>query len=204
MRTNNNNVFRFLMGSLGWAVIILMALSTIACQDKVHFMAGIKGDPGAPGNDAPPVSIITAPAGPTQCAAGGTVLTVGTTVTIVCNGLSGTNGSDGSSCSTQALATGALISCTNGTSAYIANGAVGPAGASAPPSSSVTIVALCGGATVYPVNFVEVGICLNNKLYGVYSENSGFMTEIVPGAYHSNAHGNSCNLNVGLNCQVSH
>lgn len=210
MQTNNNNVFRFLMGALGWTFIFIVLFSTIACQDKVHFMPGLKGDAG---NDAPPVSIITAPASPTQCAAGGTVLTVGPTVTIVCNGVSGvngTNGSDGSSCSTQSLVTGALISCTNGTSAYISNGAVGPAGspglpgADAPPSASITIVPLCTAATVYPTVFTEIGVCLNHKLYGVYSQNGGFMVEIVPGTYSSNGINSSCTLTVRPDCVVTH
>ncbi len=169
-------------------LFLIACLMIAGCQDRVHFMSGIKGDPGAPGQD-------------------------------------------GSSCSVQQITTGAIITCTDSTSAYIANGSQGPAGldgkdgldglqgvqgptgpmgpigqpgVSAPTTGTVTVVPLCGGITVYPVNFVEVALCINSRLYAVYSEHDGFMAEIVPGVYASNAHGNSCTLIVGTNCQVSH
>lgn len=160
-------------------LFLISCLMIAGCQDRIHYYAGVKGDPGMPGQD-------------------------------------------GTGCSVQQLTTGALITCSDATSAYIANGSQGPQGvqgisgptgpmgpiglpgADAPPTGGVVVVPLCGGVTTYPINFVEVALCINNKLYAVYSENNGFMTEIVPGAYFSNAHGNTCTLTVGTNCQVGH
>ncbi len=75
----------------------------------------------------------------------------------------------------------------------------GPAGAD---GTQITIVQLCPGVTTtYPGVFVEVGICIEGKLYGVYSQNGGFMTYLADGAYTSNAIGSACNL-VVHGCQV--
>lgn len=71
-------------------------------------------------------------------------------------------------------------------------------------STPVTVVQLCPGVTTYPGVFVEVAICLQNKLYAVYSANGGFLVELVPGNYSSNAIGSSCSLTVAPNCVVSH
>jgi hypothetical protein len=57
-------------------------------------------------------------------------------------------------------------------------------------------------APVYPSKFPEVGFCLANKLYAVYSANGGFMTEIPPGTYRSNAVGSSCTFVVLTNCRI--
>ena len=78
-------------------------------------------------------------------------------------------------------------------------GAQGPAGAD---GKEATVVQLCPGATVYPTVFVEVALCINNRLYAVYSANGGFLSEIVPGDYSSNAIGSACNLTVLPNCAV--
>lgn len=80
-------------------------------------------------------------------------------------------------------------------------GASGHDGQNATP---VTIVQLCPGVNSYSVIFVEVGICLQGKLYGVYSANGGFLTELLPGTYSSNAIGSACNLTIGANCVVTH
>lgn len=77
----------------------------------------------------------------------------------------------------------------------------GPAGADGLPAQ---VVMLCSGINTYPGVFVEVALCLNNKLYGVYSANGGFLTELPPGNYSSNAIGSACNLTVHANCIVSH
>lgn len=193
-----------------YQLFLIACLLIAGCQNKVHFVTGDTG------KDAPPVSIITGPASPLQCPTGGTVVNIGSTTTVICNGQNGSNGnngapgSDGSSCSVQQIVTGAIISCSNGTSAYIANGLEGPRGevgspgADAPPSASVTIIPLCNATTTYPTVFSEVALCLNNKLYAVYSENNGFLSLIPPGNYVSNGHGNSCSLAVGPNCSVTH
>lgn len=200
--------------------LLLVLILLICCCTVVK--QGPRGRKGAP---APEIPVITSPATPGQCPTGGTVVVVGVRVIIVCNGLTGvsgadgedgapgadgedgndgTNGLNGSSCSVTQLITGALVTCSDGTSAYIANGAQGPAGADAPPTAAVTIVPLCTAITTYPTVFSEVGFCLNNKLYGVYSDHGGFMVEIVPGGYSSNGINSSCTLTVHANCLVTH
>lgn len=80
-------------------------------------------------------------------------------------------------------------------------GATGPAGAD---STIATIVQLCPGAPSYPGVFVEVALCINNELYGVYSANGGFLTKLPPGYYNSNGIGSACNLTVYADCIVGH
>lgn len=77
----------------------------------------------------------------------------------------------------------------------------GPAGADGIIAS---VVPLCPGVTSYPNTFVEVALCINNELYGVYSANGGFLTHLPPGTYSSNAIGSACSLTVALDCVVTH
>lgn len=81
-----------------------------------------------------------------------------------------------------------------------APGATGPRGAD---GTTITLVQLCPGVTTYPGVFVELAECINNKLYGVYSANNGFLTELPPGRYSSNAIGSACNLTIEANCIVT-
>jgi len=78
-------------------------------------------------------------------------------------------------------------------------GAPGHDGNDAAP---VTIVKLCPGTTTYPGIFVEIAFCVGGKLYGTYSANGGFSTELPPGNYNSNAIGSSCNFIILPNCIV--
>lgn len=91
---------------------------------------------------------------------------------------------------------GAQITCS-GTSVLVLNGSNGL------PGSAITPVQLCPGVVSYPSTFIEYGWCMNNKLWGVYSANDGFLTYFPPGSYQSNAIGSRCNLTIGSNCQVS-
>ncbi len=89
------------------------------------------------------------------------------------------------------------------------DGTTGPTGPQGQPgvdgtdADSVTIVKLCPQTTTYPSTFVEIAFCVNHKLYGTYSANDGFSTEIVPGTYSSNGINSSCTFIVTENCQVS-
>lgn len=115
-------------------------------------------------------------------------------------GVQGPPGIPGSSCSVinvndPVLAPngGAQIICGSSV-ALVLNGV---------PGSSITPVQLCPGTISYPSTFIEYGWCLNNKLWGVYSANDGFLTYFPSGSYQSNAIGSRCNLTVGVNCSVS-
>lgn len=81
-----------------------------------------------------------------------------------------------------------------------ATGAVGPQGV--PGISGLTIVKFCPGDTVYPTTFNEIGFCLEGKVYGTYSANDGFSSELPPGAYTSNGIGSSCNFTILDNCGI--
>lgn len=79
-------------------------------------------------------------------------------------------------------------------------GAVGPAGAN---GTAITVVQFCpGNGSQYPRMFPEVGFCINNSIYAVYSANDGFLTLIPPGTYQSNAVGSTCDFTVLDNCEV--
>lgn len=79
-------------------------------------------------------------------------------------------------------------------------GSPGPAGAPAP---NVTPIQLCPGTSNYPSVFIEYGIIINQKLYGVYSANGGFLAYLPPGRYHSNAIGSACDFTVNSDGTVS-
>lgn len=85
-------------------------------------------------------------------------------------------------------------------------GQVGPQGnpgANGQDATPVTVVKLCPGVTTYPSTYVEIAFCVGGKLFGTYSANGGFSTELPPGNYLSDGIGNSCNFTVGPNCQVT-
>lgn len=82
-------------------------------------------------------------------------------------------------------------------------GATGISGAAGTNGTVITIIQFCPGVETYPSVFPEVGLCINNKIYAVYSKNDGFLTEVVPGAYNSNAVGSNCNFTVLPNCVIN-
>jgi len=83
------------------------------------------------------------------------------------------------------------------------DGSNGEDGADGIDATSVTVVKLCPGVTVYPSRFVEIAFCISGKLYGTYSANGGFSTELPPGSYGSNGINSSCNFVIGESCEVT-
>ncbi len=84
-------------------------------------------------------------------------------------------------------------------------GIPGSAGPSGPPGldgTQIKVIQFCPGITTYPSAFIETGFCVNNKIWAVYSANDGFLTEIPPGTYSSNAINSSCNFVVLPNCVI--
>lgn len=112
-------------------------------------------------------------------------------------------------------ATMSLTACCDDNPQQGATGSQGPIGPTGPQGNvgqpgtngvdptPVTAVQFCSGTTTYPGTFVELGLCINDNLYAVYSANNGFLVLLVPGAYTSNAIGSSCNFTVAAHCQVS-
>lgn len=113
-------------------------------------------------------------------------------------GPAGTPGASGNSCTVSQIPVnstapngGALVSCTDGTSALILNGTV------------IKPVQFCPGTPSYPSVFPEVGFMVNNVLYAVYSQNGGFLTLVSPGYYTSNAIGSRCNFTVNADYSIT-
>lgn len=141
------------------------------------------GTQGADGADASAIPVLTRPATADECPTGGTHIGIGSASFNACNGspgAPGSNGIDGSA------------------------GPIGPKGDPGVDTTPITIVQFCSGSTVYPSVFAEIGFCISNQIYAVYSEHDGFMTYVPPGAYVSHAHGSNCTFTVGPNCAISH
>ena len=99
------------------------------------------------------------------------------------NGVNGQNGQNG----------------TNGV-----NGVNGTNGQDGTNGSIVTPIQFCPNVVpTYPSAFPEVGFCIDNTLYAVYSANGGFLSEITPGNYSSDGINASCNFTVSANCQIT-
>lgn len=84
-------------------------------------------------------------------------------------------------------------------------GATGATGLQGPPGANgtqITVIQFCPGTPSYPSTFPEVGLCINEQIYAVYSANDGFLTLVTPGYYASNAIGSACNFTVLPNCVV--
>jgi hypothetical protein len=159
-----------------YATLILIILGLITFGLTGCKPIDIKGSQGTPGATVP---VLTAPATSLQCSNGGMQVTVGTTITVICNGLNGLTGQTGATGST---------------------GATGAAGTDA----SIQVVTFCPGVTTYPSAFLEVGLIINGNLYGVYSLNGGFLSELPPGNYTSDGVGASCNFTVNPDLSISY
>lgn len=119
-------------------------------------------------------------------------------------------------CKATQTPTGVKITCPDGSSAILNNGSQGdrgPAGEQGPQGEAgqagtdgtqINIVQFClNSIPSYPAVFPEVGFCINNKIYAVYSANDGFLTLVPPGVYSSHAIGSSCTFTVLPNCQIT-
>lgn len=82
------------------------------------------------------------------------------------------------------------------------NGRDGTNGLDGSDGSSISVVKLCPGETVYPSVFVEVALRIDGKLYAVYSLNGGFLVYLPPGRYTSNGVGSACNFTVTNTNQI--
>jgi hypothetical protein len=135
-------------------------------------------------------------------------------------GVAGANGAPGADCTVTSIAAGqaapnggSLIQCPGGSQSLVLNGtngqngaqgSTGAQGSAGTPGTIITSVQFCAGTTNYPSNFFEVGFCISNTLYAVYSQNDGFLTEVPPGSYTSDGINASCNFTVGENCAISY
>ena len=100
-------------------------------------------------------------------------------------GANGQNGSQGPQ---------GVAGATGATGAQGVAGATGVAGTN---GTTITPVQLCQACqSVYPTTFPESALCINNRLYGVYSVNDGFLALLPDGAYSSDGINCSCNFTI--------
>lgn len=169
-------------------IVTLMATTALSsCAPMNSSTTGVKGDKGEDG-----VPGVVKPCTVTQHDTYAIVVCPDGTTARIDNGQVGSPGNDGSD------------GADGGKGDKGDQGDTGSPGAPGTPGTIVTVVQLCPGVTTYPSAFVEVALCLNHNLYGVYSANGGFLTYFPPGNYSSNAIGSACNLTVQANCVVSH
>lgn len=114
------------------------------------------------------------------------------------NGDPGPAGPKGDSCTvTPALDnSGALISCGNGSSVFVKNGANGSNGSNGTNAVPVEFIKFCPASVPSYGNFPEYGIKVETKIYAVYSANNGFLTLLSPGTYVTASTGLNCNFTV--------
>lgn len=146
-------------------LLVIAVMASLSCKgDKGS--PGVDGINGLPGTPAAPlsVSITTLDPGGPICVTGGSIISVGNSDTIICNGEAGAPGVD---------------------------------------ATPISFVQFCGGTTGYPDTFAEVGICVNGIMYGVYSRNGGFLSQLPQGLYSSEGINSTCSFNIGPDCQVT-
>lgn len=79
----------------------------------------------------------------------------------------------------------------------------GNAGTNGQDGTQIKVVQFCPGTSVYPTTFPEVGLCIDNNLYGVFwMNNSSYMAEIPPGAYQSTSTSLPCSFTVQAGCII--
>lgn len=175
----NRRTKAYLATSFIWTTMLIFALAyvfaTVGCSPIGQTYTSVQGPKGDTGS---PVAVVAAPATYLECPTGGTDLLIGSVPLTICNGATG--------------ATGATIV-----------GPVGPAGQDGTDSTPIIVVPLCPGTSNYGV-FVEVALNIGGKLFGIYSQNGGFLTYLAPGNYTSNAIGSACNLTINSDGTVSH
>lgn len=214
---------RKMIGYFYFTLIVFILSLVIGCQ---------KSKDGAQGPQGYGVGVFSDPATASQCQAGGAILHFFqdinnngiydsndnvTNIVAVCNGLSGLDGSNSSISVTQATvaqcAAGGFVftSQTGGlsTTNKVCNGTTGPQGQQGPAGTdiaSVSVVQFCTGYTTsYPGTFPEYGICIANKIYGVYWDHTNsWLAEVVPGAYNSTSTTAPCSFTVASGCLISH
>lgn len=133
-------------------------------------------------------------------------------------GATGGRGAAGGNCTVSKDGNTATIICPDGTSTSVTDGAIGPVGETGATgqqgnpgingtngtnATPITAIQFCSNVTpVYSSHFPEFGLCLGGSLYGVYSQNGGFLALLPPGTYYSNGINASCTFTIGPNCEV--
>ena len=127
----------------------------------------------------------------------------------------GIPGKDAKGCVVTKVLNGVLVQCGDSEVVFIADGKDGKDGVDGSDGVDgkdgrdgadgsdgvdafpVTVVKFCPNSVpTYPSVFPEVGLVIYGKIYAVYSTKGGFLTELPPGNYYSNAVGSACSFKV--------
>jgi hypothetical protein len=176
-------------------LLFLCAFILVSCG-KNTVIKGLDGVNGINGNDGKNgVSLVSTeiPATTSQCQNGGYLIliaqdTLGTGLWdakdkpensfLVCNGLKGDAGAQG----LQGIQGVQGIAGKNGTNGT--NGTV------------ITPIEFCKDKPSYPNTFPEYGLLINGIMFGVYSENGGFLAELPAGTYSSMGINSACTFTI--------
>jgi hypothetical protein len=168
--------------------LYLLPLLTACGGPERHTTRSI---PGTPGQDAEPCVV-------TQDASG-------TTVTCPASSVFIPKAKDGETVIGPAGKDGESIQGPKGDSGESIIGPRGEAGRDGVDATPVEMIQLCPNLTpTYPSTFVESAICVDNKLYGVYSSPAAFLAELPPGVYVSNGINATCTFTVKENCEIAY
>lgn len=121
-------------------------------------------------------------------------------------GVPGPTGASAQPCNVQEVSGGATVTCPNGSSSFIANGATGATGVTGAAGTIITVVQFCTGYTYsYPTTFPEQALCIAGNLYGVYDggANDVFLSELPAGEYTTTSTSAPCNFSIAANCVVT-
>jgi hypothetical protein len=196
--------------------ILLFFVLASCCHDGDR---GSPGPAGPKGNDGTPaIQVVTQPATALQCANGGIQVSIGTNVQVICNGVDGATGPQGApglNGSTGPQGTPGLNGSNGSDGPQGVPGLNGSDGSTGPQGSPglngsnghdatpVTSVQFCPHVTPsYPSTFPELGLCIADQMYGVYSDHGGFLALLPPGQYSSNGINASCTFNILSHCIV--
>lgn len=154
--------------------------------------AGTNGTNGTDGKDGSSCSVKVVPAN-SAAPNGGSLISCGDgSTSLVLNGTNGSNGADGHD------------GATGATGATGAQGIAGTNGTDGKDGTVVAPIQFCGKSHgSYPSTFPEVGFCIDDEIYAVYSANGGFLTEVLPGTWSSDGINSSCTFTVKPHCVVN-
>lgn len=111
-------------------------------------------------------------------------------------GPAGQDGINGASCSVASVPSGAIVSCTDGSSELVLNGTDGI------DATPIETIELC--PTVAGGSFKEYLLRINGALYGVYASGSRIgLTRLSPGNWVT-TDGRSCHFTISILNQVSY
>lgn len=194
-------------------LLLISFLAFSACQNVVQGPIGPKGDAGVSGpvggigprgdsgtngSDGKSLVATTIPATIEQCPTGGSLTLVSQdtlntgvwditdvlqTSFLTCNGLVGSTGERGEI------------------------GLTGNSGTNGINATPIVPIQFCPNVTpTYPSQFPEYGLLINGVIYGVYSENGGFLAALPSGRYSSNGAGNhsQCDFTISSNGTISY